>query len=424
MAWVMVLMPVITLILGFPIFLVLLSTSAVVLLFFADVPAAVVHQAMYGSIDKLALLAVPFFIFTGELMARGSVSERLVGWVTSIIGGVRGALPLTTLGTATVFGAISGATTATVAAVGTLTYRPLRERGYSEKFSTGLITSSGAISNIIPPSIPMILYGIASDTSIVELFTAGILPGLLIALVFGAYIYLHARRMNIRETEGFVWSAFVAATRRGAWALGAPAIILGGIYTGLFSPTEAAGVACVYALIVTMAVYREIGFRQMFDIAAGSMYLTTQIFIIVAVAGVYSWLLTIAGAAQFAAEFIGGLDVEPWVVLLIINIFLLLVGTVLDTASAILVLTPLLVPIAALIGVDLVHFGIIVVFNLTIGTFTPPFGLNIFVGQAIFKAPLSSIYPGLLPFILLAIGALMVVTYVPVLSMALIPLLY
>ena len=424
MAWVMVLMPVITLILGFPIFLVLLSTSAVVLLFFADVPAEAVHQAMYGSIDKLALLAVPFFIFTGELMARGSVSERLVGWVTSIIGGVRGALPLTTLGTATVFGAISGATTATVAAVGTLTYRPLRERGYTEKFSTGLITSSGAISNIIPPSIAMILYGIASDSSIVELFTAGIFPGLLIAAVFGAYIYLHARRMNIRETQGFVWAAFVAATRRGIWALGAPAIILGGIYSGAFSPTEAAGIACVYALVVTMAVYREIGFRQMFDIAASSMYLTTQIFIIVAVAGVYSWLLTIAGAAQFAAEFIGGLEVAPWVILLIINIFLLLIGTFLDTASAILVLTPLLVPIAKLIEVDLVHFGIIVVFNLTIGTFTPPFGLNIFVGQAIFKAPLSSIYPGLLPFILLAIGALMVVTYVPALSMSLIPFLY
>ena len=177
-------------------------------------------------------------------------------------------------------------------------------------------------------------------------------------------------------------------------------------------------------MLVTMIVYREIGIREMFDIAARSMYLTAQIFIIVAVAGVYSWLLTIAGAAQFASEFIGGLNVDPWVVLLIINIFLLLVGTVLDTASAILVLTPLLVPIANLLGVDLVHFGIIVVFNLTIGTFTPPFGLNIFVGQAIFKAPLSSIYPGLMPFILLAIGALLVVTYVPILSMALIPLLY
>ena len=244
MVWVMVLMPVVTLILGFPIFLVLLSTSAVVLLFFADVPATVVHQVMYGSIDKLALLAVPFFIFTGELMARGSVSERLVGWVTSIIGGVRGSLPLTALGTATVFGAISGATTATVAAVGTLTYKPLRERGYSEKFSTGLITSSGAISNIIPPSIPMILYGAASDTSVVELFTAGIFPGLLIAGIFGAYIYFHARKMNIRESDGFKWSGFLRATRRGTWAIGAPVIILGGIYSGLFSPTEAAGVAC------------------------------------------------------------------------------------------------------------------------------------------------------------------------------------
>lgn len=409
--------PLILLVLGFPIFLVLLTTSAVVLIFFSNDPATVIHQVMFGSIDKFALLAVPFFIFAGELMSRGGVSTRLVRLVTSIIGGVRGSLPLTALGTATIFGAISGSTAATVAAVGSLTYHPLREAGYDARFSSGMLTSAGAISNLIPPSVAMILYGYAAEASVVQLFAAGIFPGLLLAGFFAAYIYYYARRSGIRDVEQISWAGFLSAARDSIWALGAPVIILGGIYAGVFSPTEAAGVACVYAMVVAMAVHREIGLRELFDAAADSVYLTAQVFIIVAAAGVYSWLLTVTGAAQLAVDFIENLDVSVWVVLLAINIFLLFVGAVLDTASAILVLTPLLAEIATSLGVDLVHFGIIAVMNLSIGTFTPPFGLNIFVGQAIFKVKLTDLYPGLAPFILLAIAALMVVTYVPALSL-------
>lgn len=417
MVWVMVALPVVLLVLGFPIFLVLLATSAAVLVFFVDVPATVIHQVMFGSIDKFALLAVPFFIFAGDLMSKGGVSGRLVNWVTSIVGGVRGSLPLTAVGTATIFGAISGSTAATVAAVGSLTYEPLKQKGYDERFASGLLTSAGAIANIIPPSIAMILYGYAAETSVVHLFAAGIVPGLLLAGFFAAYILFHARRRRIRESEGVSWAGFVAATRDSIWALGAPVIILGGIYSGVFSPTESAGVACVYAIVVTMFIHREVRLRQLFDVAADSVFLTAQIFVIVAVAGVYSWLLTITGAAEVAVDFIATMDMPRWVVLLVINVFLLLVGTVLDTASAILVLTPLLAKIALALGVDPIHFGIIVVMNLSIGTFTPPFGLNIFVGQAVFRVPLSSLYPGLAPFIALAIAALMVITYIPALSL-------
>jgi C4-dicarboxylate transporter, DctM subunit len=417
MGWAMSLIPIALMALGFPFFIVLLATVIVVLVWFSGVPPTVLPQTMFSSIDKYALLAVPFFIFAGDLMGRGGVSGRLVRWVTSLFGGVRGNLPFTALGTATLFSAISGSTAATVAAVGSLTYKKLREAGYNEKFSSGLLISAGAIDNLIPPSIGFILFGIVAETSVVKLFAAGILPGLVLAGCFAVYILWYCGRHRAASGQRFSWTEFIAATRDGIWSLAAPVIILGGIYAGVFSPTEAAGIACVYALIVVGVVYREITWKEIFESASRSMYLTAQIMVIVAAAGVYSWLLTVNQVPAMAVAYVDHLDVPPWVVLLAINVLLLAVGCVLDTASSILVLTPLLVPIAKSIGVDPVHFGVIMIMNLSIGTFTPPFGINIFVGQAVFRTPLSSVYPGLVPFIIAAFAALMVVTYIPGLSL-------
>ena len=417
MEWVMTLVPIGLLLLGFPIFLILLVTSIIILLFFMNVPMTAVHQVMFGSVDKFALMAVPFFIFAGELMGHGGISKRIIDWVMSIIGSVRGSLPLTTVGTCTIFGAISGSSPATVAAVGRLMYQPLRKAGYDEKFSTGLLASSGAIAIVIPPSISMILYGASAEQSVALLFVAGVFPGLLMAALMAAYIYFFAASKGIREGGSFEWGRFWEATKNGVWALGTPVIILGGIYAGVFSPTEAAGIACVYAIIVTKFIYRDITWRALWDVGVSSMYLTAQVLIIVAGAGVFSWLLTVSGIPQAATAAIQGLQVDPWVILLVINVFLLFVGCLLDPGSAILVLTPLLWPIASAIGVDGVHFGIIMTVNLAIGMFTPPFGLNIFVAQALFKAPLKSIYPGLIPFIFINIIALGIVTYVPSVSL-------
>jgi C4-dicarboxylate transporter DctM subunit len=417
MTWVLALLPLALLALGFPFFVILLATAAIVLVAFAPAPATVVHQVMFASIDKYALLAVPFFIFAGDLMGRGGVSRRLVRWVTSVIGGVRGSLPFTALGTVTVFSAISGSTAATVAAVGGLTYDRLREAGYDQRFSSGLLISAASIDNLIPPSIGFILYGIASDTSVVKLFAAGAVPGLVLAGFFGLYIWYYAWWRGEGAGKRFEFGEFLAATRDGAWSIAAPVFVLGGIYAGIFSPTEAAGIACVYAIFVVVLVYGELSWAEVFHTASRSMYLTAQVFVIVASAGVFSWLLTVNGVPQALAETVTSLAVPSWAVMLVINLLLLAVGMFLDTASSILVLTPLLVPVAKAIGVDPVHFGVIFVMNLSIGTFTPPFGINIFVGQAVFKTPLSTIYPGLVPFIAAALAALMVVTYTPQLSL-------
>lgn len=417
MYWVMGILPFTLLLLGFPIFLLLLATSLVILIGFFPVPYTVIPQIIFNSLNKYPLLAVPFFVFAGDLMSRGGISVRLLRWVASLVGGFRGNIPMTSLGFAALFGAISGVTTAATAAIGTLTYPRMREAGYSERFSAALITAEGALDNLIPPSIAMIIYGIAADTSVIQLFAAGIGPGLLLAGLFGLYIYYYSIREGITQAGRFSLMEFLLATRDGVWALGAIGIIFGGIYSGVFSPTEAAGVACVYAILVSYFVYREVTLHELFETAARSMYLTGLIFIIVAVAGLYAWLLTISGIAEATVSVITSLHSERWVILLIINIFLLFVGCFLDPASALIMLTPLLAPVAASLGVDPIHFGVIVVMNLTIGTFHPPFGLNIFVTQALFKTPSATLYTGLIPFVTLAVIALGLVTYVPAISL-------
>ena len=417
MYWVMAILPFALLLLGFPIFLLLLTTSLVILLLFFDIPMTVVHQAIFNSLNKFPLLAVPFFVFAGDLMSRGGITKRLLRWVASLVGGFRAHIPMTSLGFAALFGAISGVTTAGTAAVGTLTYPRMREAGYSEKFAAALITAEGALDNLIPPSIAMIIYGIASDTSVIQLFAAGIGPGLLLAGLFGLYIYYYSVRTGISDSGRFSLKEFVHASVDGVWALGAILIILGGIYSGVFSPTEAAGVASVYAIFVSYIVYREATIAQIFESGERAMQLTGLIFIIVAVAGLYSWLLTISGIAQATVSVITSIHSEKWVVLLTINVFLLFVGCFLDPASALIMLTPLLAPVAASLGMDPIHFGVIVVMNLTIGTFHPPFGLNIFVCQALFKTPSKTLYAGLMPFVGLAVLALMLVTYIPGISL-------
>jgi C4-dicarboxylate transporter, DctM subunit len=417
MYWVMGVLPFLLLLLGFPIFLLLLVTSLVILIAFFDVPMTVIPQIIFNSLNKYPLLAVPFFVFAGDLMSRGGISVRLLRWVASLIGGFRGNIPMTSLGFAALFGAISGVTTAATAAIGTLTYPRMREAGYNEKFASALITAEGALDNLIPPSIAMIIYGIASDTSVIQLFAAGIGPGLLLAGFFGVYIYYYSIREGITQTGKFSLAEFLRATRDGVWALGAIAIIFGGIYSGMFSPTEAAGVASIYAIIVSYFVYREVTLAELFETASRSMYLTGLIFIIVSVAGLYAWLLTISGIAEATVSIITNLHSERWVVLLVINLFLLFVGCFLDPASALIMLTPLLAPVAASLGVDPIHFGVIVVMNLTIGTFHPPFGLNIFVCQALFKTPSTILYAGLVPFVTLAVIALLMVTYIPAISL-------
>ncbi len=418
MIFVLGVLPFLLLFAGFPIYLVLLTACAGALLFFMNVPFSVLHQTLFGSIDAFALLAVPFFIYAGELMGRGSVAQRLVDVVQAGVGNVRGSLGVTTVGTSAIFGAISGVSAATVATVGRIMVPAMQRERYPEHFAAGLITAVGAIDIIIPPSVPMIIYGVAAQESVPRLYAAGIFPGILIAAMLTLYVMWYARKAGIAGGPAFSLARFLSALRRGVWALGAPVIILGGIYGGVFSPTEAAAVACVYAALVTRLVYREITWKEILDAAGTTVFFTSQILIVVACASVFAWLLTVNQVPATLVRWIEAMQLAPWMILLALNVLLLVVGCFIDPLSAILILTPLLIPVVSAAGINTVHFGIILTVNLAIGLFHPPFGINIFVAQSVLNLKLPVIYRGIVPFIFIYLAALGLITYIPAISMA------
>ena len=412
--------PVLGLILGIPIFLILLVTSIVAVMTVSrDIPTDAIQTYMFGSLDNFPLLAVPFFVLAGEIMAQGGIARRIINMVMAIVGGIRGSLAVTTVAASELFGAMSHTAVGTVVAMGRMIYPALKEGGYNERFSVGLIASSGAIAVVIPPSIAMILYAVSAEQSAVQLFTAGILPSLLIGVIDAAFVMTYARLKGVPLGVKAHWETIWKTSKEASWSIGSLVVIFGGIYGGVFTPTEAAGVAVVYSLFVTMVIYREVDLRRCWQILMSSAFLISQILLIVTSAGIYSWLLTTSGIPQQIVASIDALHLSKWELLLILNIGLLIAGSFLEPPAAILILTPLLLPIVRAVGVNPIHFGIIVAVNLSLGMYTPPFGLNLFSSQAIFHAPLSRIYLGVLPFLVLNFVALLIITYIPEISMVL-----
>ena len=307
------------LILGLPIFVVLIFTSTAAILFVAHVPVQAIQTYMFGSLDNFPLLAVPFFVLAGEIMGRGGIANRVVNWVVSMIGGIRGSLAVTTVASSELFGAMAHTSVGTVVAIGRLLFPSLTKHGYSERFAVSLITSSGAVAVIIPPSISMILYAMSAQVSAIKLFTAGILPSLLIGVVDAIYVLIYARVKMVPLSSPARWKNIWASTKEASWAIGTIVVIFGGIYGGVFTPTEAAGVAVVYSLFVAMFVYREIGLPELWQVIVSSVYLIAQILIIVTGAGVYSWLMTTSGIPQSLIDQVTAMHLPHWLTLLFVN---------------------------------------------------------------------------------------------------------
>jgi len=417
MIWTLAVLPLALLLLGTPIFAIFLIGAVATFVLFLSVPPVALHQIMFGGMENYALLAVPFFIFAGELMSGSGIARRLIVWVLALIGRIPGSLGVATVGACTLIGAISGASTATVAVVGKTLYPGLIRDGYSVRFASGLLSSSGSIDIVIPPSIAMILFGMAAEQSVAKLFAAGVLPGLLIAFMMSAYVVIMALRMRIPTRGKFDFARLRAATWDAGPALLMPVFVLAGIYLGWFSPTEAGGFACLYAILVGRYVYREMSWSDVLEAATQAAIITSQILIIVATAALFSWILTINGVPQAMSGGLTSLNLPPWGFLMAVNVILLIVGCFLDPTSAIIVLTPLFMPLVRTLGIDPIHFGIVMTVNIAIGMFTPPFGLNIFVAQSVLGVPLDTIYRGVLPFAVVQIAALLIITYWPGLSL-------
>ena len=392
--------------------------------FFTSLPLVLVAQQAFASLDKFPLAAVPFFILAGNLMGDGGISTRLVEFAKSIVGGVQGGLPCTCILTCMIFAAVSGSSVATTFAIGAILIPAMVRHGYPVSFAAALQATAAELGVIIPPSIPMILYGVAAEVSIGELFIAGFGPGILIGAALMVFVWFWCRHKGYGKNDGDGRLPVMAATRKAALALLMPVIILGGIYGGVFTPTEASIVAVFYALVVSCFVYRELDLAGVIRILRRSVISSSMIMLIIAMAGLFSFLLTRAGIpAQIGAWIIDNFH-QGWSFLLAVNVFLFVIGMFIETSASIIVLAPILAPVAASFGIDPVHFGMVMVVNLALGMITPPFGVNLFAACSVAQISLDRITRSLGHFVLVILACLMVITYVPSVSLALRDLVY
>ncbi len=381
-------------------------------------------KEMFSSINKFPLAAIPFFILAGNLMETGGISRRLVEFAKSIVGGVQGGLPMTCVLTCMIFAAVSGSSVATTFAIGAILIPALIKHHYPVGYAAALQATSAELGVIIPPSIPMILYGVSAEVSIGELFIAGFGPGLFIGLSLMLFVHLYCRWKGWGKNDGDGRLKFGAAAWQASWALLMPVIILGGIYGGIFTPTEASAVAVFYALVVGMVIYREIKVADLFLILRKSVMSSAVIMFIIANAGLFAFLITRAGVPDAIGRYLEAVLQSPVLFLLGVNAALFFIGMFIETSAAIIVLAPILAPVAIHFGIDPVHFGLIMVVNLALGMITPPFGVNLFAACTVAKISLDKIIGHLIPFVLVILACLMVVTYVPQLSLFLRDLVY
>ena len=392
--------------------------STIALLVSGKVSASYVPQGLATSIDSFPLMAVPFFILAGDLMGQGGLSHRLIKVGRMLFGRYTGGMAIIAVVTCIFFAAISGSGPATVAAVGTILLPAMAKDGYRPSFSSGLVSCAGSLGVIIPPSIPMVIYATSANVSVSKMFMAGVLPGLLIGFALIAYAWLQSRKDGQKPGEYRPSGReMLAVLNEAKWALLVPVIILGGLYGGIFTPTEAAAVAVFFALFVGAAVYRTLTPARLLAALRASLLSTVVILIIISAASVFGWVLTANRIPEMIARFFISLSDDPAVFLLLVNLFLLIVGMFLETGAAITIVAPILTPVAMKLGIDPVHFGIIMIVNLAVGMTTPPVGVNLFVACQVAGLRIEQILKSMLPFYAVLLADIALVTYLPQLSL-------
>ena len=404
----------ILLIVNVPVGIALGISTMGALIYSGTLSLASIPQALVTSCDSFPILAIPLFILSGDLMGAGGVSSRILNVCNVFFGRITGGIAIVTVLVCMFFAAVSGSGPATVAAVGTMVVPTMLKLGYDKPFVLALVATAGSIGVIIPPSIPMVIFGVSTGASVTSLFMGGFIPGILIGIALITYCYIHCKRRGFTGTaDPFTKKAALDALWDAKWALINPVIILGGIYAGIFTPTEAAAVAAVYAFVCGAFLHRELTLAKFIKAISTSCSTTATTMVILGCATAFSKVITLEQIPTMVANGLMAISSNKIIILLLINLLLLIVGCFMDTTPAILILAPILMPVAASIGVDPIHFGLIMVTNLAIGFITPPLGINLFVASRIADSPMEVILKGIVPFILVMLFCLALITYIP-----------
>jgi tripartite ATP-independent transporter DctM subunit len=412
------------LLVGVPVAVSLAGASAIFIIANGSPPPMVVAHRMINGVDSFPLLAVPFFILAGNLMNTAGITERIFNFALALVGWLRGGLGHVNVGASVIFAGMSGAAVADAGGLGAIEIKAMRDAKYDPGFAVGITAASSTIGPIIPPSLPMVIYGVVAGASIGQLFVAGFIPGLVMALSLMLMISWFARRKGFPRDQPFYWSVLWQTSKRAFLSLLTPVIIVGGILTGAFTPTEAAVAACAWAMFLGLVVYRTLTFRRFLRVSYDTIETTAVVLLVVGAAAIFAWILTSNRVPeQFAAALLAVSD-RPWVILILINLILLLVGCFMETVAAITIMVPVLLPIAVSIGVDPVHFGVIMVLNLMLGLLTPPVGMVLYVLARVANIPFEKCVAGTAPFLIPLVAVLLLVTFVPALTMWLPTLIY
>ncbi|CAM3560393.1 TRAP transporter large permease [Aeromicrobium ponti] len=417
MAWLLFGLLLMLFLINVPVAVALGLASMIVLMVQDNVPLMVIVQKMFTSTDSFTLMAVPFFILAGKLMESGGISKRLINFSSTLVGSLHGGLAMVSVVTCMFFAAISGSAAATTAAVGSILIPAMVKRGYDKSFSTAIQAAGGTIGVMIPPSVPLILFGVIAGASIGDLFIAGIIPGFFVGISLILVAYFISRKRGYGKEEKSSLKEVASAFKRAVLAILMPVIILGGIYGGIFTPTEGSVVAVVYGLIVGLLIYKEIKWKDLPEIFISSAITSSVILFIISCASIFGFLLTREQIPAQISEGMLGITSNAIMILIIINVILLIVGTFLETSAAIVIMAPILVPIASAAGMDLVHFGVIMVVNLAIGMITPPVGINLFVASNIANIRLEHIVRAIMPFIIVLIIDVIILSFMPSISL-------
>ncbi|MFA1819981.1 TRAP transporter large permease [Virgibacillus oceani] len=409
------------LLLSVPVGIALGIATLVTIVYTGSVPIDFLAQGLVTSVDNFPIMAVPFFILAGEIMGKGGISERLFRVANSMVGNITGGFAIATIITCMFFAAISGSAPATVAAIGGIMIPAMVKLGYDRTFSAAVVAAAGSLGVIIPPSIPMVIYGTSSSSSIGDLFIAGIIPGIIVAFALSAYAYYFSKKNGYKGSgEKFSFKKLLKAIWEAKWAILIPVIILGGIYGGIFTPTEAAAVAVVVGLVAGLFIYKELKWKDLPRVLIDSSLTTATVLVIVGTATAFGRLLTVEQIPNQIADWMLSISESPIIIMLLILLLLLIVGTFMDTLAAIIILTPILLPIITSLGYDPIHFGIIMVIGLAVGFITPPVGVNLFVAQGISGVSFESLVRRVIPFIIVMAITLLFITFIPELSLILI----